>query len=138
MRWHITKPFNTRWLQFNIWVEATGDRVRNNSLTLFLQQLNQSLLLLAKIENRQFHDEQKIDLKKLIESKLEQFEDMIAFKKISIEKKLENTELRMNTQLADILFSNVIGNAIRHNISEGKIIIELKMIHLLFQILEIL
>ena len=32
----------------------------------------------------------------------------------------------MNTQLADILLSNILSNAIRHNISEGKIIIELK------------
>ena len=91
-----------------------------------LSKLNQSLLLLTKIENRQFHNEQNIDLKKLIETKLEQFEDMIVFKKISVERKLENAEIKMNTQLADILLSNIFSNAIRHNISEGKIIIELK------------
>ena len=91
-----------------------------------LSKLNQSLLLLAKIENRQFHEIQTIDLKKMIENKLSQFEDMIAFKNISIEKQLGEAEIQMNPHLADILFSNIIGNAIRHNINEGKIIIQLK------------
>ena len=92
-----------------------------------LSKLNQSLLLLAKIENRQFDEMQTIDLKKLIENKLEQFEDMIAFKKISVEKNIRDTySHKMNSHLADILLSNIIGNSIKHNVSEGKIKIELK------------
>lgn len=91
-----------------------------------LSKLNQSLLLLAKIENRQFHEEQKIDLKNLIEKKLEQFEDMLAFKNITIEKKfIASPEIKMNLQLADILLSNLLGNAIKHNLVDGKIIVEL-------------
>lgn len=91
-----------------------------------LSKLNQSLLLLAKIENHQFHDEQEVDLKNLIEKKLEQFEDMIAFKNISVEKKfIASPEKKMNLQLADILLSNILGNAIRHNLTDGKISIEL-------------
>ncbi|HEY4798269.1 MAG TPA: HAMP domain-containing sensor histidine kinase [Bacteroidia bacterium] len=91
-----------------------------------LSKLNQSLLLLAKIENQQFHETQTVNLKKLIDHKLVQFEDMIAFKNITIENKSENVELKMNPQLADILLSNVIANAIRHNVKGGKIILELK------------
>jgi len=93
-----------------------------------LSKLNQSLLLLAKIENRQFHETQNVDFKNLIEKKLEQFEDMIAFKNILLSPALpkgEGVALKMNAQLADILLSNIIGNAIRHNINGGKIIIEL-------------
>ncbi len=86
-----------------------------------LSKLNQSLLLLAKIENRQFHETQNVDLKVLIKKKLEMFEDMIAFKSIRVEKQLAARELRINPQLADILLSNIIGNAIRHNIANGNI-----------------
>lgn len=91
-----------------------------------LSKLNQSLLLLAKIENHQFHELETVDLKKLVENKLLQFEDMIAFKNITVKANMEKAGIKMNLQLADILLSNIIGNAIRHNIHEGKIIIELK------------
>ncbi|MFI5164741.1 MAG: sensor histidine kinase, partial [Bacteroidia bacterium] len=94
-----------------------------------LSKLNQSLLLLAKIENRQFHETQSIKLHELIAAKLSQFEEMIAFKNIRLTSALsdgEKVELKMNTQLADILISNIIGNAIKHNINGGNILIELK------------
>lgn len=93
-----------------------------------LSKLNQSLLLLAKIENRQFLDIQEINLKNMIENKLEQFSDMLSFKNIHLTPALSEGEgitVKMNSQLADILLSNIIGNAIRHNVNEGKISIKL-------------
>jgi len=93
-----------------------------------LSKLNKSLLLLAKIENRQFHDKQDVNLKIMIENKLEQFSDMLSFKNIHLTPALsegEGVTIKMNTQLADILLSNIIGNAIRHNVNEGKIILKL-------------
>ena len=92
-----------------------------------LSKLNQSLLLLAKIENRQFNEEQKVDLKNLIEKKINQLEELIDLKKIKIEKIFsDSVEIKINPQLADILLSNIIGNAIKHNLNEGKIRIEIK------------
>jgi signal transduction histidine kinase len=91
-----------------------------------LSKLNQSLLLLAKIENRQFHETQSVNLKDLIEKKLDLFEDMISFKNITVDKQMVSSDVKMNPHLADILLSNIIGNAIRHNLSGGKISIDLK------------
>src|ERR1051325_6625226 len=51
---------------------------------------------------------------------------MIAFKNIRLEKQLEGFSLQINPQLADILLSNILTNAIRHNISGGKMIVDLK------------
>jgi len=91
-----------------------------------LSRLNQSLLLLSKIENRQFQEEENIDLKTLIENKLSQYEEMITYRNIIVEKHLSNSSyIKMNPQLADILISNIIGNAIKHNINHGTIIIQL-------------
>ncbi|MEO8210613.1 MAG: HAMP domain-containing sensor histidine kinase [bacterium] len=91
-----------------------------------LSKLNQSLLLLAKIENRQFPETQNIDLKELILEKLRQFKEMIVYKNITIEKRFADTsELKMNTYLADILFSNIIINAIKHSECNGKLSLEL-------------
>lgn len=91
-----------------------------------LSKLNQSLLLLAKIENRQFPETRRIDLKELISGKLIQFEEMISFKNISVETKISTSqELKMNAYLADILFSNLIVNAIKHSKNNAKLMIEI-------------
>jgi signal transduction histidine kinase len=89
-----------------------------------LSKLNQMLLLLAKIENRQFQREELLNLRELAENKLNYFDEMIRFKNITVEKKITDPfVIKMNPQLADILFSNLIGNAINHNINGGKIVI---------------
>lgn len=87
-----------------------------------LTRLNKSLLLLSKIENKQFLNEEKVDFNELVRKVSDDFRDQIAFKEIilnvSEEGKLTAT---MNRELAHILFSNLLKNAIRHNSKNGKI-----------------
>ncbi|MGZ4054108.1 MAG: sensor histidine kinase [Bacteroidia bacterium] len=91
-----------------------------------LSLLNKGLLLLSKIENNQFIDLEKIQIKQLIEKTLQHFEDLISIKNIRLEKNyLANPVYQMNPVLADILMTNLIQNAIRHNIENGFIKIEL-------------
>ncbi|MFN0032239.1 MAG: sensor histidine kinase [Flavobacteriales bacterium] len=90
-----------------------------------LSKLNQSLLLLSKIENRQFHETTSVNLIAAIENKLEQLAELIAFKNLRVEKKFhERPMLLLNSHLADILLSNLLGNAIKHNLEDGEILIE--------------
>jgi len=90
-----------------------------------LSKLNNSLILLSKIENRQFPDSKSVDPKKLIETQLEILEDLILSKNIEVERNFkEPLIIQMNPYLAEILFSNLIRNAIRHNVDGGKIIID--------------
>lgn len=92
-----------------------------------LSKLNKTLLLLAKIENRQFPESKPVDPTTLIDIQLETLEDLILSKNISVIKQFENeVTLNMNPYLADILFSNLLKNAIRHNISGGELIINIK------------
>ncbi len=89
-----------------------------------LSKLNDSLGLLVKIENSQFDNSEKIEVCKLIDSKLFNYEDLIQIKSIQVIKEEYHTlEIMMNSILADILFENLINNAIKHNIANGKIII---------------
>ncbi len=91
-----------------------------------LSKLNESLLLLSKIENGQFGDNEKVSVENMINDKLGIFEDMISFRKITVEKHINSSgSVKINAQLADILFSNLINNAIKHNINGGKIMFEL-------------
>ncbi len=91
-----------------------------------LSKLNKTLLLLAKIENRQFPESKSIMPTSLIESQLENLEDLIESKGIQIIKQFdENLILQMNPYLAEIMLANLIKNAIRHNIKDGYLIIKI-------------
>jgi signal transduction histidine kinase len=96
-----------------------------------LSRLNQSLLLLVKIENRLLTDQQHINLKQLIEEMLLQLEDIFADKQISVSADLEDKELLGSTYLMEILLNNLIINAVRHNHAGGNIIIKLTSVGLI-------
>jgi len=90
-----------------------------------LNRLNQSLLLLAKIENKLLHEQVKINLKALVEEKINQFEEILQEKKITLKTILNEKEIYANEYLADVLLNNLVNNAIRHNYNSGEIVIEL-------------
>lgn len=87
-----------------------------------LTRLNKSLLLLSKIENKQFLNEERIDFNELIREVLEDFQDQIAFKELELTVGTDGElHATMNRELARILLSNLVKNAIRHNHKGGKI-----------------
>lgn len=91
-----------------------------------LSSLNKALLLLSKIENNQFKEIETIGLISFIEKTLEHFEDLAEIKNIKIEKNYSSElKIKMNPILAEILISNLIQNAIRHNVKDGTIKIDL-------------
>lgn len=90
-----------------------------------LTRINQSLLLLAKIENKQFAETVNIDLKEIIEQKLKQFHELWQSMQITVSDNLEKANMVINPMLADILFNNLFGNAIKHNVENGSINIKL-------------
>lgn len=91
-----------------------------------LRQLNQSLLLLTKIENNQFAQAAPVALEDLIEKKIIQLEDPIRVKHLTIATDVQPCELEMNAYLTDILLNNLLGNAIRHNYDRGTLSIALR------------
>jgi signal transduction histidine kinase len=90
-----------------------------------LSRLNQSLLLLVKIENRLLTDQQTINLEELVQELLAQLEDIFSDKHISIKTNLQNKQISGNQYLMEILLNNLIINAVRHNHINGEIIIDL-------------
>jgi K+-sensing histidine kinase KdpD len=90
-----------------------------------LSRLNQSLLLLVKIDNHLINDTEEIDLKPFIEGKLNQFQEIIRNKQLIISDLLQDKVIIANTYLVDILLNNLLSNAIRHNIPGGQLRLEL-------------
>jgi signal transduction histidine kinase len=89
-----------------------------------LTRMNQSLLLIAKIENQQFPDAKKLRLDNLLNERLQHFEELIQSKQLIISTSLKKCEVVMSPVLADILLNNLLANAIRHNVISGSIEIE--------------
>jgi signal transduction histidine kinase len=90
-----------------------------------ISKLNQSLLLLAKIENNQFTEVELIDVKQELDEKIRQFMELLQDNHIKITAGLQPGYISANRELVDILLNNLLGNAIVHNRPEGAVIIEL-------------
>lgn len=91
-----------------------------------LSRLNNSLLLLSKIENNQFTEMKKISLDELTRSIVENFEDLAAHKNVEISIETEDDLIiEMNQDLLRILLTNLIKNAIIHDNLDKKIKIKI-------------
>lgn len=87
-----------------------------------LSKMGQSLILLSKLENREFDPPEKVDFSRLLTESLEAFEELIEMKSISLRKEIqEGVKLTIHPVLAEILLSNLVSNAIRHNTRQGSI-----------------
>ena len=90
-----------------------------------LADLNKSLSLLSKIENKQFPLEESVDFDVIFNRILSDFSDYTEFRKIEINYFVKETWVRkMNKNLAEILVMNLVKNAIFHNRLNGKVKIE--------------
>ncbi len=88
-----------------------------------MKKLNSSLLLLAKIKNNQFNDSE-VNLVHVFEEVIDNLQSFIEYKEINLRiEKNSGISIFMNSDLAYILASNLVKNAIFHNIKGGNVII---------------
>lgn len=90
-----------------------------------LSRLNQSLLLLVKIDNHLINEKEEINLKAMIEEKLIQFQEIIRGKRIVVSDFLQDKYIVSNTYLIDLLLNNLLSNALRHNSTGGQLRLDL-------------
>ncbi|WES96084.1 HAMP domain-containing sensor histidine kinase [Chryseobacterium arthrosphaerae] len=96
--------------------------------------LNKSLLMLSKIENSQFNKTSGVDFNAMITKLVQNYEDFIEFKKVQvniIEKGYFIADF--NQDLADILLSNLLKNAVKYNNDAGILNIMIENDRLTFQ-----
>jgi len=91
-----------------------------------LAEINKSLLLISKIENKQFVNNEKVDFDEIFKQVLSDFSDYIEFRKINVHYSVKaNWIYTMNRQLAEILVGNLLKNAVFHNYKKGEVFIRL-------------
>ncbi len=89
-----------------------------------LSKLNQSLLLLAKIENNQYETSEIVSLTGITKKYLQLFQEVIRDRQVKVETHFyEDFMIKLHPLLADSLISNLIGNAVKYNYEGGSIII---------------
>ena len=91
-----------------------------------LTKLNKSLLLLSKIENKQFFDNQEISLNKLLQQCIDDLEEYIQFKDLEVSlEESDPVSVKIDPTLAQILVANLLKNAVFHNKPEGKVAVKI-------------
>nr|WP_294899632.1 HAMP domain-containing sensor histidine kinase [uncultured Pedobacter sp.] len=86
-----------------------------------LSRINKNLLLLSKIENKQFSDTERFDILPIIQQVIPYFKEQALAKNINIIFDKHTTKLYIisNKGLTEILINNLLLNAISHNKENG-------------------
>lgn len=88
-------------------------------------RINKNLLLLAKIDNKQF-DSETFHLDEVLNQSLEILQEHFEQKNISVKTEIsDNVKVNGNIGLTEVLINNLILNAIRHTSINGSILIRL-------------
>jgi signal transduction histidine kinase len=88
-------------------------------------RINKNLLLLAKIDNKQF-DSETFHLDEVLNQSLEILQEHFEQKNISVKTEIsDNVTVNGNIGLTEVLINNLIINAIRHTSINGSILIRL-------------
>ncbi len=103
---------------------SENDLIRIEEIQNTLQKtnrLNQTLLLLSKIDNYEFKETESIAIDVAVEMVLNDFSEMISLKKLNLHQSLSQFTIQANPYLIDLLLKNIIQNAIKHNYVGGKL-----------------
>lgn len=85
-----------------------------------------SLAILARLENQEFAFSEEIDFSSKVSQSIQDFEELVAIKEISIESDVQpDIYVNIHPNMAEILLQNLLTNAIKHNEKEGSINIRL-------------
>ncbi|HEX2787379.1 MAG TPA: HAMP domain-containing sensor histidine kinase [Ignavibacteria bacterium] len=86
-----------------------------------LSKLGNALTLLAKIDNNEFRNTENINLKNFINEHISNFKEILELRQIYLAEDLSEKNVIANKTLIDILITNLLQNAIRHNTQNGTI-----------------
>jgi signal transduction histidine kinase len=99
-----------------------------------ISRINQALTLISKIENNQYPELSVVNVNLKLQGILSQFHDFIVSRKLEVRFETdEEVDIQMNPDLSEFMFSNLIGNAIKHNVDKGWITIHLTTKQLVLQ-----
>ncbi len=91
-----------------------------------MSQMNQSLLLLFRIENGQFDLDKELNISESINRYLDWFSELMANKNLQLRSTIEdNIMVKSHNMILDRIISNLLKNSVAHNVSGGFIEVNL-------------
>jgi signal transduction histidine kinase len=85
-----------------------------------LSRIHSSLTLLTKLENREYEAKDPVDFSNLVRESLGSFDELIQLKSLTITSSIDDKIIiPLHISLSDLLLTNLVSNAIRHNIPHG-------------------
>lgn len=91
-----------------------------------LSRLNQSLLLLTRLDNRQGTSNENIDMTEIVSRQLTNLAELADARNLKLETRLaQKVHLALDKALAETLVANLLSNAVKHNIPNGRIDVHL-------------
>ena len=91
-----------------------------------LSKMNKGLIMLTRIENDQYAGQQMLSVGKILHKHLDDLELFISSRSIKVNTDIDDTvNIKMNPNLAGILFTNLLSNAIKYNIDGGDLYVTL-------------
>ncbi len=91
-----------------------------------LSKMNKGLILLTRIENDQYAGGQMLSFGQLLRKQLEDLELFISSREIKVHTDIDDSVVvKMNPNLAGILFTNLLSNAIKYNKNGGDLFVTL-------------
>jgi len=98
------------------------DKIVSSLKTLdLLKKIINNLLLISRIDNNQFDNNEPVLLKEIVSEILIDFEDRIEEKHIGAKNRMEDFVFHGNKTLIHIMLYNLILNAIKYNVEKGTI-----------------
>lgn len=102
------------------------DLTETRKSLLRMVNLNKSLLMLSKIENRQFEQLERVSFNEVFADLQEDFKEILEYKNLYLSTKIKGDFcIDANKSLITILLSNLVRNAIRYNKENGEIKVEI-------------
>ena len=86
-----------------------------------LSKIGKSLTLISRIENQEFTRLDSVDIRGIVDNIIDNMEEMIRFKNLKLNVTMTPVKVKCDLILANILFTNLIKNAVQHNYDGGAI-----------------
>lgn len=109
----------------NITAEQSAIIEETNNALSRISRINKNLLLLAKIENQQFLEQESVNIAEPLSEILELLSDMLNGKSLKLDLH-QDCFVTGNRILIEIMLTNLLVNSIRHTTAEAQINISLK------------
>lgn len=108
--------------------QKTIETIREIYLTTDqLSGISKALLLLAKIDHGQFHENDQISFNEIFNDWMNSFQDVIQDRELNLTiSATDNCQTRMDKRLANLLTQNILVNAIKHSKNGEEISISLR------------